>query len=106
MPSDLETIARMTETASSDRSTPRRLRAADVIDTLETALVNVTNRPTGEPSASVELSRNAKGEVQHSVKVYAPANASAEDVRRATAHAYDQATQAFEALNSLHPFGS
>lgn len=101
---DLETIAAMTATAQSDRNAPRRLRAADVIDTLETALVNVTNRPTGEPSASVELSRNAKGDVQYSVKVYATAHAAPDDVAAATAKAYDEATQAFDALATLYPF--
>lgn len=88
-----------------ERETPKRLRAADVIDTLEQALHNVTNRPTGEPSASVELTRNAKGEVQFSVKVYATAHADPEEVQAATARAYDQATHAFDALATLHPFG-
>jgi len=94
----------MSDTAT-DREAPKRLRAADVIETLETALHNVTNRPTAEPSASVEITRNAKGEVQHAVKVYAPASADSEAVQRATAMAYDQATAAFDALNTLHPFG-
>lgn len=89
---------------ATERETPRRLRAADVIETLETALTNVTNRPTGEPSATVELTRNAKGEVQFSVKVYAAANADPADVQRATANAYDQATDAFGALRVAYPF--
>ena len=90
----------MTETAAP----PKRLRAADVIETLETALTNVTNRPTAEPSASVEISRNAKGDAQFSVKVYATAHADPADVQRATAQAYDQAVQAFDALGVVYPF--
>jgi hypothetical protein len=84
---------------------PRRLRAADVIETLETALHNVTNRPTAEPSASVEITRNAKGEPQFTVKVSATASTDEETIRRVTERAHSQATQAFDALATLYPFG-
>ena len=94
----------MSEATATDREAPRRLRAADVIETLETALHNVTNRPTGEPSASVEITRNAKGDAQFTVKVYATAHADPADVRAATERAYDEATQAFNALAVTFPY--
>lgn len=64
----------------------------------------LTTRTATEPSASVELSRNAKGETQMTVKVYAAAGADEADVKRATEHAYDQAVQAYEAARAAYPF--
>lgn len=84
---------------------PKRLRAADVIETLETALHNVTNRPASEPSASVEITRNAKGEPQFTVKVYASKSATSEEVHFVTGRAYDEAVQAFDALATKFPYG-
>lgn len=89
----------------STTETPRRLTLADAYRDAQHVLENLTTRTATEPSASVEISRNAKGEVQFSVKVYSGADAAPEDVQAATARAYDQATQAFDALNTLHPFG-
>lgn len=94
----------MTDTAT-EREAPKRLRAADVIETLETALHNVTNRPSAEPSASVEITRNAKGEPQFTVKVYATHAATDADVEAVTGRAYSQAVQAFDALATILPFG-
>jgi len=88
-----------------DREAPRRLRAADVIETLETALHNVTNRPTAEPSASVEITRNAKGEPQFTVKVYATLSSTEADVQAVTGRAYAQAVQAFDSLATVLPYG-
>jgi hypothetical protein len=51
---------------------PKRLRAADVIETLENTLRNVTTRRDSEPYVTVDLTRNAKGETQASTKVSAP----------------------------------
>jgi hypothetical protein len=54
----------------------------------------------------VEISRNAKGEVQFTTKVYAASSASDEDVQSVTGKAYDQAVQAFDALAVKYPFGA
>lgn len=91
----------MTSTAT---DTPRRLTLADAYRDTQAALTAALTRTATEPSASVELTRNAKGDVQLSVKVYASANAEPDDVQRATAHAYEQATFAFEALRVEYPF--
>lgn len=88
-----------------EREAPKRLRAADVIEAQQHVIDQLTTRTATEPSASVEITRNAKGEPQFSVKVYASANAPTEDVERATANAYDQAVQAFDALTAKLPFG-
>lgn len=80
--------------------TPRRLRTADLIRWMD----NQTQRQPSEPSASVELSRNAKGETQMTVKVYATAHADPKDVEKATGAAYDQAVQAYEAARAAYPF--
>jgi len=84
---------------------PRRLTLADAYRDAQHVIDQLTTRTASEPSASVEITRNAKGEVQHSVKVYATSGADEADVERATSLAYDQATHAFDALNTLHPFG-
>lgn len=83
----------------------RRLTLADAYRDAQHVIDQLTTRTSTEPSASVEISRNAKGEVQHSVKVFSPASADEADVRRATERAFDQAAHAFNALNTLHPFG-
>ena len=92
----------MTEPAS---DAPRRLRAADIIDAQQETIRNLTTRTATEPSASVDITRNAKGEVQFSVKVYSGADADPAAVSAATARAYDEATQAFDALAKVYPFG-
>lgn len=82
----------------------RRLTLADAYRDAQHVIEQLTTRTATEPSASVEISRNAKGEPQFTVKVYAPASAAPEDVERATGYAYDQAVQAFEALRAGYPF--
>ena len=47
---------------------PKRLRAVDVIENQQATIERLTTRRATE-GASVELSRNAKGDVQFSVKV-------------------------------------
>lgn len=78
---------------------PRRLRAADLLDIIE----RLTTRTATEPSATIEVTQNAKGDAQFSVKVYAGSNADAAAVEAATSRAYDQAVQAFEALRAKYP---
>ena len=53
---------------SDDREPPRRLRAADVIAAQQATIERLTTRRSTE-GATVELSRNAKGDVQIAVKV-------------------------------------
>lgn len=84
---------------------PRRLRAQDVIDAQQETIRNLTTRTATEPTASVEISRNAKGEVQFTVKVYSGADADPADVQAATERAYDQAVQSFDSLGAKFPFG-
>ena len=50
------------------REPPRRLRAADVIGAQQATIERLTTRRSTE-GATVELSRNAKGDVQLAVKV-------------------------------------
>ena len=83
--------------------TPRRLRAADVIDGYREIIDQLTTRAPSEPSASVEITRNAAGNAQFTIKSYAPANASAEDCAAAMERAYDQATDAYNSLNETYP---
>lgn len=82
---------------------PRRLTLADAYRDAQHALTAALSRTAAEPSASVEISRNAKGDAQFSVKVYAPASADPVEVRTATEHAYNEAVQAFDALASVYP---
>lgn len=59
---------------------PRRLVNADVIRMQhELALAQATR--SGEPYVTVELSRNAKGETQHSVKISVPVGHSLPEVK-------------------------
>ena len=53
---------------TTDREPPRRLRAADVIDAQQATIERLTTRRSTE-GATVELSRNAKGDVQIAIKV-------------------------------------
>lgn len=79
--------------------TPHRLKSSDLLDIIE----RLTTRTATEPSATIELTLNAKGDVQIGVKVYAGADADAVAVEAATSRAYDHATQAFEALRAKYP---
>lgn len=81
----------------------RRLTLADAYQDAQHVIDQLTTRGTSEPSASVEITLNAKGEVQFTTKVYAPSSAPAEDVQRATEHAYDQAVSSFDALVARFP---
>lgn len=85
---------------SSTADAPRRLRAADVIATLETALERVTSRrDSALPSApSVELSRNAKGETQIAVK---GSGDTLEDAEAAVEAAYDRLCAKYPAASGF-----
>jgi hypothetical protein len=85
------------------REAPKRLRAADVIDQLQHTIDQLTTRTASEPSASVEITRNAAGNAQFVVKVYAPSSADEAEVKMATERAYNQATDAYDALCQEYP---
>jgi len=53
---------------SNEGEAPRRLRAADVIDQQHEALIAALTKTSGQ-GATVEISRNAKGDYQFAVKV-------------------------------------
>jgi len=52
----------------SDREAPKRLRTGDVIDQQHAALMAALTKTSGQ-GATVEISRNAKGDYQFAVKV-------------------------------------
>lgn len=54
-----------------EATAPRRLRAQDVIEQQQAALLAALTR-SGEPYVTVEHALNAKGDTQTSVKVSAP----------------------------------
>lgn len=89
----------MTNTAT-DREAPKRLRAADVIATQQETIERLTaRRDASLPSApSVELSRNAKGETQISVKA---SGESVEDAERAAQAAYDRLCTRYAAASGF-----
>lgn len=83
--------------------TPRRLTLADAYRDAQHVIDQLTTRTASEPSASVEISRNAAGNAQISVKVYALANADEADVKAATERAFNQATDAYDSLCTKYP---
>ena len=83
----------MTGTDTPD--TPKRLRAADVLNAQQAALMAALTRTSGQ-GATVEIARNAKGEYQFSVKV-------SDDNPTA---ALETAKTIAEALEAVYPYGA
>jgi hypothetical protein len=84
---------------------PRRLRAADVIDTLEAALqASLTH--TRVPDVTVEFTRNAKGETQIKTQVSAPAGTAAAELEALAADAMSTAKTTYEAACAAYPAGT
>ena len=81
----------------------RRLTLTDAYRDAQHVIEQLTTRTATEPSASVEISRNAAGNAQISVKVYALASADEEAVKSATERAFNQATDAYDALCAQYP---
>lgn len=87
------------------RTQPHRFSASDAIATLQEALRNVTDRhTTGAPQVAVELTRNAKWDVQVSVKVTANTEATpaqlkkhAREVLAVAIETYDAAAKKYAA---------
>ena len=88
---------------SATETPPRRLTLADAYRDAQHVIDQLTTRTASEPSASVEITRNAAGNAQFTVKVYAPSSADPETVKAATERAYDQATDAYDTLNTAYP---
>lgn len=88
----------MNETASTEeRPAPRRLRAADVIDSQAETIRALTERRTsGIPNVSCDFTRNAKGETQIKVEVDANLEANMDDVRAHALSVVDVAIAAYE----------
>jgi hypothetical protein len=63
----------------------------------------LTTRAPSEPSASVEITRNAAGNAQFTIKSYAPANADEAEVKSAMERAYNVATDAYDAACAQYP---
>lgn len=81
----------------------KRLTLTDAYRDAQHVIDQLTTRAAGEPSASVEITRNAAGNAQFSVKVYAPSSADEATVKAATERAYDQAVESYDALNVKYP---
>jgi hypothetical protein len=87
----------MTDTA------PRRLTLADAYRDAQHVIDQLTTRAPSEPSASVEITRNAVGNAQFTIKSYAPSNADEAEVKAAMENAFAVASDAFDAMNALYP---
>jgi hypothetical protein len=83
----------------------RRLRAADVIATLEAALQSALTH-TRVPDVSVEFTRNAKGETQIKTQVSAPAGSDAAELAILAGNAMGTAREVYEAACAAYPAGS
>lgn len=81
----------------------RRWYAADFLEAQRETIERLTTRAASEPSASVEITRNAAGNAQFTVKVYAPSSADEQAVKDATGRAYDEAVDAYDTLNTRYP---
>lgn len=83
--------------------TPRRLTLADAYRDAQHVIDQLTTRTASEPSASVEITRNAAGNAQFTIKTYAPSSASEDDVKAAMERAFNVASDAFDSMSALYP---
>jgi hypothetical protein len=81
----------------------KRLTLTDAYRDAQHVIDQLTTRATGEPSASVEITRNAAGNAQFTIKSYAPSNADAAEVTAAMERAYNVATDAYDAACTQYP---
>jgi hypothetical protein len=81
----------------------RRLSLADAYRDAQHVIDQLTTRAPSEPSASVEITRNAAGNAQFSIKTYVPAGADEEALARAVERAYEQATECYDSLHTTYP---
>ena len=83
--------------------TPRRLTLADAYRDAHHVIDQLTTRTASEPSASVEITRNAAGNAQFTIKSYSPQSATKDEVDAAMQNAYDVAMDAYDAACKAHP---
>jgi hypothetical protein len=81
----------------------KRLTLTDAYRDAQHVIDQLTTRAAGEPSASVEITRNAAGNAQFTIKSYAPSNADAAEVTAAMERAYTVATDAYDAACTQYP---
>lgn len=86
----------------SEHDETRRMVSADYYRKQHEALMAALTR-SGEPYVTVELSRNAKGETQHSVKVSAPAGHDLPALEDYANHVRLLAVKAYEATSMRFP---
>lgn len=91
--------------SDTEREAPKRLRAADVIDNLQRTIEALTTRTT-EPSASIQFSRNAKGETQIETKLYVPGGTDRDALAALVADALLTAKEAYEDACAAYPTAS
>lgn len=88
--------------SATETEAPRRLVSADVIRMQhELAMAQATRSP--EPSVSVEFTLNAKGETQHTVKVYAPAGIVADELDALAQETLQIARAVHDAAREAYP---
>jgi hypothetical protein len=63
----------------------------------------LTTRAAGEPSASVEITRNAAGNAQFTIKAYTPSSAGKAEVDAAMENAYAVAMDAYDSACAQYP---
>jgi hypothetical protein len=76
---------------------------ADAYRDAQHVIDQLTTRAPSEPSASVEITRNAAGNAQFTIKSYAPSNADEAEVEAAMENAYTVATDAYDAACTQYP---
>jgi hypothetical protein len=81
----------------------RRLTLADAYRDAQHVIDQLTTRTASEPSASVEITRNAAGNAQFTIKSYATAGTDESDVKAAMERAYNVAMDAYDAACAIHP---
>jgi hypothetical protein len=81
----------------------RRLTLTDAYRDAQHVIDQLTTRAPSEPSASVEITRNAAGNAQFTVKSYAPSSATEEEVDAAMMNAYSVAMNAYDAACTQYP---
>jgi hypothetical protein len=79
------------------------LTLADAYRDAQHVIDQLTTRAPSEPSASVEITRNAAGNAQFTIKSYAPSNAGPYEVTTAMERAYTVATDAYDAACAQYP---
>lgn len=83
----------------------KRITSRDLIEQLQRTVELLTTR-SREPDASVEFTRNSKGETQIAVKVSAPGGTSREQLAELADAVLEQAKATYEAATRAYPSAS